>query len=271
MTLLVVGSERVDAGKTTFSTGLVARTSAVGFKPRAGNDYWYHHDDYQNAVESGGIYGKDARRLATASPGAFDPSDINPVHRLWRPTPDSGEILGQDGREFLLDRAGDQYVYNGTAELPDSVREHLPLSEAVAVTDVDQLNHVMQQAHVPALQNLGRVVETTDRAVVESYSDVARPLQGIDPDAVAVVEPGRARVFDGSRFVKACSVASGSAGAAHGQLEERVSSVIDLADPVRTAELPALTDDERHAPETVATEYGEAYDAVLETAGWSAP
>ncbi len=40
MKLLVAGGDRVDAGKTTFSTGLLARTDAVGFKPRAGNDYW---------------------------------------------------------------------------------------------------------------------------------------------------------------------------------------------------------------------------------------
>lgn len=265
MTLLVVGSDRVDAGKTTFSTGLVARTTAVGFKPRAGNDYWYHHDDYRSAIEQGGIYGKDARRLATASPGSLDPADINPVHRLWRPADGSG-LLGQEGREFLLDRAGEQYVLNGQADLPDSAREHLPLSEAVVIDSVGQLNQVMERAHVPALTALGRSIEATDRAVVESYSDVARPVQGIDPDAVAVVDPGRARIFDGSRFIKACSVASGAEGSFHGQLEERVSSVIDLADPVETVPLPALTSEQRHDPETVATEYGDAYDALLAVA-----
>lgn len=46
MTLLVAGSERVDAGKTTFALGLIASLDGVGFKPRAGNDYWFHHDDY---------------------------------------------------------------------------------------------------------------------------------------------------------------------------------------------------------------------------------
>lgn len=44
MTLLVAGGAQVDAGKTTVSAGLVARTGAVGFKPRAGNDYWFHHE-----------------------------------------------------------------------------------------------------------------------------------------------------------------------------------------------------------------------------------
>jgi predicted P-loop ATPase/GTPase len=265
MTLLIVGAERTDAGKTTFSTGLLARTAAVGFKPRAGNDYWYHHDDYRNAVEQGGLYGKDARRLAAASPGSLSPADINPVHRLWRPGDGNG-LLGQEGREFLLDRAGDQYVINGQADIPDSAREHLPLSEAVVVDSVRELNQVMERAHIPALTALGRSIEATDRAVVESYSDVARPVRGIEPDAVAVVEPGRARIFDGPRFVKACSVASGTEGSFHGQLEERVSSVIGLADPVATASLPALTSEQRHDPETVGTEYGDAYDALLAAA-----
>jgi predicted P-loop ATPase/GTPase len=268
MTLLVVGSERVDAGKTTFSTGLVARTTAVGFKPRAGNDYWFHHDDYRTASEAGALYGKDARRLASASPGSLDPPDINPVHRLWQPSDGSG-LLGQAGREFLVDRAGDQYVCNGQATLPDSVRDRLPLSDAVVINSVEELNHVMERAHVAVLTELSRTIDATDRAVVESYSDIARPVQGIDPDAVAVVEPGHARIFDGPRFLKACTVASGTEGSFHGQLEERVGGVIDLADPVATVSLPALTSDQRHDPETVATEYSDAYDALLDAAnGW---
>ncbi|MXR50525.1 ATPase [Halovenus sp. WSH3] len=269
MTLLVVGSERVDAGKTTFSTGLVARTRAVGFKPRAGNDYWFHHDDYRSAIERGTLHGKDAARLAAASPGSLDPTDINPVHRLWQPTHDGGGLLGQEGREFLIDRAGEQYVCNGSAALPESAREHLPLSDSVVVEDVGEFNRVMERAHIPALEALRRTIETTDRAVVESYSDIARPIRGIEPDGVAVVEPRRVRIYDGPRFVKACSVASGTEGSFHGQLEERVSSVTGLADPVETASLPPLTSEQRRDPDTVATEYGDAYDALLAVAdGW---
>ena len=69
MKLLVAGASKVDAGKTTFTAGLVERTGVRAFKPRAGNDYWYDHDDYRRAVESGRLYGKDAERLAATSPG----------------------------------------------------------------------------------------------------------------------------------------------------------------------------------------------------------
>ena len=64
MKLLVAGDARVDAGKTTFAAGLLAAIDgAVGFKPRAGNDYWYDHDDAAAALDSG--------RLRRAS--RFDP------------------------------------------------------------------------------------------------------------------------------------------------------------------------------------------------------
>jgi predicted P-loop ATPase/GTPase len=269
MTLLVVGSERVDAGKTTFSTGLLERTGAVGFKPRAGNDYWFHHDDYLKAVDSGGLFGKDARRLAAASPGNLRPADINPIHRLWRPAPGNGTgILGQEDRAFLVDRVDDQYVVNGTETVPEEARETLSLEEAVVVNTVEQFNQVMEQAHLRTLSAFAERIATTERAVVESYSDVARPIQGIEPDAVAVVEPGRARIVDGDRFGKGCAVAPGGEGPFQGQLEERVSSVLDLIDPEATVALPALASDERADPAAVATAYEDAYDALLDTAGW---
>ena len=89
MRLLVAGDARVDAGKTTFSTGLCEYLDAPGYKPRAGNDHWFDHDDYLAAVTEGRLYGKDARRLASASPGDPEPEALNPLHRLWRPAPGS--------------------------------------------------------------------------------------------------------------------------------------------------------------------------------------
>jgi len=101
---------------------------------------------------------------------------------------------------------------------------------------------------------------------VESYADVARPVRGIEPDAVAVVEPTRVRVFDGDRYRKACTVASGSPF--RGQLEERVGTVVDLVEPAATVDLPPLSGSERTDPHAVADAYEPAYRRVLETAGW---
>lgn len=270
MTLLVAGADHVDAGKTTFSTGLLARTNAVGFKPRAGNDYWFNHDDYQHALDEGTLFGKDARRLAAASPGTLDPRDINPIHRLWQPAPDTTGMLGQHGREFLLDRAGERYICNGTATLPEEARQRLPLSDAVVVETLEAFNQVMQRHHRELLDSFAQTIQATDRAVVESYSDVARPIHGLEPDGVAVVEPTRVRLFDGERYRKTCQVASGSAGSFHGQLEERVDAVIDLVEPVETVTLPPLTKAERREPSAVADAYEQAYDALLSVADWTA-
>ncbi|MFB6083383.1 MAG: ATPase [Halorientalis sp.] len=262
MKLLVAGADRVDAGKTTFTVGLLDYLDAVGFKPRAGNDHWFHHDDYRHAVEQGRLFGKDARRLVAASPGDLDPEDVNPIHRLWRPSPgeDAG-MLGQTDREFVVDRVAENYVVNDTVEIPSEVRTHLPVDEAIHVSSLSELNDVMENLHLVALDGIARRVADRDRAVVESYGDVARPLREFEPDAVAVVEPARVRIYEGERYVKACSIKSGGPG--EGQLEERVPAVVDLIDPVGSAPLPALSDEERDDPSAVASAYERGYEELL--------
>jgi predicted P-loop ATPase/GTPase len=271
MRLLVAGSDHVDAGKTTFTTGLLERLGAVGFKPRAGNDYWFDHDDYRRAVEAGRLYGKDAKRLAEASKGDFAPEDLNPVHRLWQPSPgpDTG-LVGQANREFVLDRVGESFVVNANADLPDSARRNLPLEDAPTVSTVEELNEVMGHLHLPALSGFAdriRAVGTETRAedtVVESYGDVAVPIRGLSFDAVAVVEPGRMRAYDGDRFLKACEVAGRTPR--EGQLEVHTPDVTDLADPKATASLSALPGADRRDPVAVARAYEDAYDDLLAVA-----
>ncbi|WP_255196320.1 ATPase [Halorarius litoreus] len=278
MKLLVAGGARVDAGKTTFSVGLCHETSATGYKPRAGNDYWFDQDDYRTAVEQGRLYGKDAKRLADASPGDPEPEDLNPVHRLWLPTPGEGKgLLGQDERAFVCDRvrvaeasslpttaAGDVYVANGQREPPTSAVETLPLDGAERVDSLPAFNGLMSSVHGPATDALGDRIAAADRAVVESYADIARPLTDLDVDAVAVVEPRRCRVYDGDRYTKACEVAAGSAH--EGQLEERVGNVVDLLEPAATVELPAIDAATRADPAAVADAYAPAYEALLASA-----
>jgi predicted P-loop ATPase/GTPase len=270
MRLLVAGASRVDAGKTTFTTGLLDRLGGVGFKPRAGNDYWFDHDDYRRSLEEGSLYGKDAKRLAAASTGDYDPEDLNPVHRLWRPSPgpDTG-LLGQAHREFVLDRVGESFVVNARADVPESARENLPLSDAPEVESVAQLNDVIRRLHLPMFEGFAdriRAVqaETGSSAVVESYGDVALPIRGVSFDAVAVVEPGRMRAYDGDRFLKACEVAGGTPR--EGQLEVHTADVTDLADPKATASLAPLSEADRRNPAAVARAYADAYEELLSIA-----
>ncbi|MEZ3164359.1 ATPase [Halorubrum sp. RMP-47] len=289
-TYLVAGGARVDAGKTTFSAGLVAHLAegagdAVGVKPRAGNDFWFDHDDYRVATDSGRLYGKDARTLAAAntrtlaaaddhspSPSAVTPESINPVHRLWRPTPGRTGMLGDAERTFLCDRvataSGTHFVVNGAAEdaglLPDALTERLPLADATRVRDVPAFNEVMAEAHLPAIERLAdRVARTPVPVVVESYADVAGtlPRDGpVAPDAVAVVDPGRVRVYAGDRYAKARAVAAGSPR--EGTREEHVDAVTEMIEPLATASLPALPGEVRSDPDRIVAAYESAYAAL---------
>ncbi len=262
-TYLIAGGRDVDAGKTTFSVGLLAHVGGTGFKPRAGNDVWFHHDDYQRAITEGRLYGKDAHRLAEASATDVEPEDINPIHRLWRPAPGGDGFIGATDREFVLDRIGEGFVVNASVTVPRSANRNLSIENAPRVDTIDALNEQIRARHLPHLRALANRVAECDHAVVESYGDIARPLQNITPDRVAVVEPGRARIYDGERYRRACEVASGRVGPQTGRLEERVADVVGLIDPVATASLPPLRSDTRGDPDAVADAYAGTYQALL--------
>ena len=273
MKLLIAGDARVDAGKTTFAAGLLAALDgAVGFKPRAGNDYWYDHDDATAALSDGRLYGKDVATLAAAGDTDRPEEQLNPVHRLWRPTPDRTGMLGETGRTFLVDRVttpeGPSFVVNGVAEreglLPEDIAASLPLAAATRVDGVDQFNDVMAERYLPAFERVTDRIAATTPGVVESYADIALPVDGIDFDAVAVVAPTRLRLYDGSRYLKADEVASGSSR--EGQLEERVNRVIEMIEPVSTHTLQPLSSDERADPTRVADAYADVYEALLDVA-----
>ena len=273
MKLLVAGDARVDAGKTTFAAGLLAALDgAVGFKPRAGNDYWYDHDDAAAALSEGRLYGKDVATLAAAADTDQPEERLNPVHRLWRPTPDRTGMLGEAGRTFLVDRVttldGSSFVVNAVAEdaglLPDQVADALPLESATRVESVAGFNDVMAERYLPAFDRVADRIADTTPAVVESYADIALPVAKIEFDAVAVVGPTRARIYTGQRYLTACEVASGSAS--EGRLEERVDRVVDMIKPVSTHMLEPLGEDERGDPDCVADAYEAVYESLLDAA-----
>ncbi|MFQ3293004.1 MAG: putative P-loop ATPase/GTPase [Halobacteriales archaeon] len=271
MNLLVAGGDRVDAGKTTFSTGLLDRIGGIGFKPRAGNDYWFDHDDYRRAIEQGRLFGKDAKRLATTSDADVTPEAINPIHRLWRPSPGTGRgLIGGADRQFVLDRAGESFVVNATADVPGSAQDGLPIDSSVTVRTVEELNRQTTERYLPRLKRLAEEIRGHDRVLIESYGDVALPIANVTVDAVAIVEPGRVRIFDGDRYFTACEVVGGAGrgtgatvGGQVGAHEERVADVTAHLEPSATVSLPALGSDERAKPGAVADAYEVAYDALL--------
>ncbi|MXR40861.1 ATPase [Halobaculum sp. WSA2] len=276
MKLLVAGGDPVDAGKTTFAVGLAARLRADGsrptvFKPRAGNDRWFDHDDVRRAAGDGRLYGKDIDRLLRAAGGDATHERRNPIHRLWGPTPGETGLLGESDRTFLVDRVrttdGDEWVVNGTTEIPDALRDDLPLVEARRVDSVRAFNEAMRELHLPALDRLAEDVRAAGGsgvALVESYGDVAMPLREVGFDAVAVVDPGRCRVYDGDRWALARETATGDRD--EGTLEVHVDRVTGMLDPLSTRDLRPLTGEERDDPDVVASAYSAAYDELLAAA-----
>lgn len=265
MTYLVAGNHRVDAGKTTFTIGLVNRLDTIGFKPRGGNDYWFDHHHYQQAISEGRLFGKDAERLAAVSSGELTPESINPVHRLWRPAPDGDGFIGRSDRRFLLDRVGDEFILNAEADIPSSAQDALPLADAPRISTIEDLNSHIQARHLPQLTALADRIENTDQAVIESYGNVARPIRDVSIQRVAVVAPEQVHIFDGDRYLTACDVAGTSP--IDGELEERVADVIELLDPISSCRLPPLTTDQLSHPDRIEEHYAAVYDELL--AGYS--
>jgi predicted P-loop ATPase/GTPase len=124
----------------------------------------------------------------------------------------------------------------------------------------------MAAAHLPAIERLAdRVARTPVPVVVESYADVAGtlPRDGpVAPDAVAVVDPGRARIYAGDRYAKARAVAAGSPR--EGTREEHVDAVTEMIDPLATEQLPALSGEVRGDPDRVAAAYEPAYTTLVD-------
>lgn len=298
---LVAGGARVDAGKTTVTVGFLSYLShrgvdPLGVKPRAGNDFWYDHDAVRRAFNDGALYGKDVERLAAASGTGLDSSrdsgtrettetspdttgrspqrtrvtDINPVHRLWRPTPGRTGLLGEQDRTFMIDRVstreGPVYVINASAEqdgyIPATAYETLSLEDATRVRSIEALNEVTAELYLDAFRRLSTRLETLSRPlVIESYADVAVPLE-IPVDAVAVVDPTRVRVYEGPRFLEARERVAGSPR--QGSFESHTDAVTDLLDPDAIHRVEPLAETQRKTPSVVANRYATVYDSLLD-------
>ncbi len=295
---LVAGGARVDAGKTTVTVGFLSYlrhrgVDPLGVKPRAGNDFWYDHDAVRRAFNDGALYGKDVERLAAASGTGLDLSpdsgtrettpnstgrsprrtcvtDINPVHRLWRPTPGKTGLLGEQDRTFMIDRVstreGPNYVINASAEqqgyIPAPAYEALSLEDATRVRSIEALNEVTAELYLDAFRRLSTRLETLSRPlVIESYADVAVPLK-IPVDAVAVVDPTRVRVYEGPRFLEARERVAGSPR--QGSLESHTDAVTDVLDPDAIHRVEPLAEAQRKTPSAVANSYTTVYDSLLD-------
>lgn len=264
MRVLVAGGRQVDSGKTTFTRGLHAATGVAAYKPRAANDRWTHYEFYCRALEEGILYGKDARRLAADQDHTLTIETLNPIHRLWQPARDGDGLLDMPNQEFVLDRAGDSYIVNGTVELPEALTAALPLADAPRVTSLDELNRHVANRHAAALAGLCDHLARGDPAIVESYSDIASPLPETSIDLAAVVEPERVRLYAGDRYADACAAVP--TRPREGVMEPVASRAIQELSPLASHPLPPLREATRSTPVEIARAYREPYETVVRLA-----
>jgi len=140
LVILVAGGARVDAGKTTFSTGLVADLAARagdavgGVNPApatttgtttttTGSQAIRGGSTERRETPRGREHAIAGERWGSGAVLRRSPESINPVHRLWRPTPDRTGMLGDTDRTFLCDRVttegGSRFVVNRAARPRD--------------------------------------------------------------------------------------------------------------------------------------------------------
>ena len=263
MRILVVGGRQTDAGKTTMTLGLRHALDAVAVKPRAANNYWYDYDTVHRTVTDGGdLVGADAEKLAKSNPtGWSNPAEINPLHRLWQPVDSSTEtILGEPGREFVLDRLGTEYILNETADIPDILGTHLDLGDARSIAELSKFNALMRDQYLPFLDSFATEVSSLDSLIIESYGDVALPIHGLTVDVVVSVHPGRIAIYEGRRFLDACRVSSRSPR--EGRMEPIVSDITTMVDPVATESIPPLRSRTRASPGNIRRAYSDAISAI---------
>ena len=260
--ILVAGNATVDAGKTTFTRGLLTTLGGRAIKPRAGNNWWYDHQTVRRALDDGRLFGADAEQLADAHSNAVRPESVNPFHRLWQPAPyaPGDGLIGGIDMEFVLDRVGNHFVVNAQATLPGAVSEALPLADATVVRTLPELNDAMRERHLPRLQGFEAALEGEPTLIVESYGDIALPTASIAYDCVAVVEPGRVRYYDGDRFTRVAQAVSSSPR--EGSMEPVVPDVIRELEPFADLPLPPLRDSQRTTAREIAEAYSSAYEPV---------
>ena len=253
---LIVGLKEKDAGKTSFALALLAYLreegiNASGFKPRAGNSVWYDYDVVHEALTQGRLYGKDAKRLSSASAYSSVSTTqieefINPIHRLWA-EPSCINPISQIP-DFILDRV--------TLWYKDGVKNLVVENEALSadynnadfrniranastiypVRDLKTLNTITERYYSLAVElAYKRMLAQHEYVVIESYSDIALPWNGLnDLDIVIGVKPGQMLVYEPKKYLAAVQLVTTT----YSQEEIRTARIVELIKPLKVVNVP---------------------------------
>jgi predicted P-loop ATPase/GTPase len=251
--ILIVGLKEKDAGKTTLALALLKYLrengiNACSFKPKAGNCLWYDYDVVYEALSQARLYGKDAKLLKEASDTSLNEEVINPIHRLW--AEDFMWKRIERLPNFLLDRVTllkDELRFILIANKPLLSKYHeckellrglySNAKEVIEVYDIEQLNKVICKYYDKAIAlAYEKIKQNSEFVVVESYSDVALPWEGIENiEVVFGVEPWQISIYDPDKYLTTIKLFS--------QLrykEITTREVCKLLKPIKEIRIPPL-------------------------------
>jgi predicted P-loop ATPase/GTPase len=251
MRILCSGLKELRSGKTTLALGLIKYfkrrgESVCGFKPKAGNNIWYHWSTVKRALEKGTIHGRDVQKHYDASNGIIPITTLNPIHRLW--VPESQNVTWKGIPNFLLDRITlndkQTLIINSHCKFP--VEKHyfeklLANSKQIKVTNREDLSKISELYEKADEWGLSVVSKRVDHIICESYGDIGLPWIGLnDLDYVFVVKPFKIYIYEGERYLNASKVVSTLS------IEQKTEDIIEPIKPIETIAVPPFANNIIH-------------------------
>ena len=223
--IMVVGLREKDAGKTVVAQAVIEYlkekgVNVCGFKPKAGNSFWYDYDVVYESLLQGRLYGKDAKILKNSSKTDLPEEVINPIHRLWVENSTYIPINGLPS--FLVDRVtisedGKFFIVINRLELEkypecEKFLENLCLNaeKIFEVSDVCRLNSIIKEYYDKAVElAYKRIKQDYDIIVMESYSDIALPWDKIENvKNILAVEPWHIYLYNPDKYLTAVKLST---------------------------------------------------------------
>ncbi|AKG91435.1 putative P-loop ATPase/GTPase [Geoglobus ahangari] len=226
--VLIVGLQQHDSGKTTFATALLRYLSGEGvdaeyLKPVSAFNVWRDYDALKESVRVGFPVSGDVLKVAESVGISERLEEVNPVCVVMSPV--DPEKVGWSGMAMVslntqivavrvTERSGKIVLYEverGWNRFPDFLsKEWGDFSGVDEVREVgyEEFEEIMSRARAHCDFWVGRVARRHEVSVVESSSNVSAPsCRSLSVDVVVAVTPGRVFVVDGERYSRAVEVA----------------------------------------------------------------
>ncbi|MFO8017861.1 MAG: hypothetical protein R6U96_04445 [Promethearchaeia archaeon] len=217
--ILISGVKEFSAGKTTVARALIRyfndkSQSVSGFKPRSGNNIWYHWKLIRKGLKRGTVYSKDAKLMSREMNEKISINLLNPVHRLWTTTSETSTWNSLPN--FLLDRITidtQQYVLlNKQQDFPVKKKLFKKLFKQSKIIEIRTREDLQEYSglYTNATAQAHKILsEKFDNLVLESYSNIAVPFEKISGlDYVLIAHPFKIEVYNGERYLQALELLS---------------------------------------------------------------